>query len=109
LDRVLPVMAYIREHLAEPLPLDKLAGSLYMNKYHLCRVFKAATGLSVVDYIINCRIIRARELLRQGMRVQDAGEQAGFQNNVHFIRTFGKLTGTSPKRYARKYLTGATD
>ena len=56
-----------------------------------------------MDYVINCRILKARSLLRNGMRVQEVGENVGFRNNEHFIRTFKKLTGTPPKRYAMMY------
>ena len=69
----------------------------------LCHIFKEGTGFSLMDYVINCRILKARSLLRNGMRVQEVGENVGFRNNEHFIRTFKKLTGTPPKRYAMMY------
>lgn len=92
--------------MAEPLTLDIIASNCFINKYHLCHSFKAVTGFSVMEYIIHCRVLKARELLRKGMRVQEVGETVGFRNNEHFIRTFGALTGTSPKRYAKEYLAG---
>ena len=60
-----------------------------------------------MEYVIQRRIILARELLRQPISVQEAGERAGFQTNSHFIRTFRAYTGRSPKRYARQYLQSA--
>ena len=102
--KIAPLIRYIPAHIAEPLSLDSLAACFFVSKYHMCRVFKSATGFSVMEYIIHCRVLKARELLRQGLGVQEAGEQVGFRSNSHFIRTFGALTGTSPRRYARKYL-----
>jgi AraC-like DNA-binding protein len=90
--------------LGDLITLDALSERFFISKYHLCHVFKSATGLSVMDYVINCRILKAQELLRQGMRVQPVGERTGFRNTAHFIRTFRTLTGLSPKRYAKKYL-----
>ena len=104
--RITPILTFIEEHLSEPLSLDMIAANCFMNKYHLCHSFKAITGFSVMEYIIHCRVLKARELLRKGMRVQEVGETVGFRNNEHFIRTFGALTGTSPKRYAKEYLAG---
>lgn len=104
--RISPILEFIQEHLAEPLTLDVIAANCFINKYHLCHSFKAVTGFSVMEYIIHCRVLKARELLRKGMRVQEVGEAVGFRNNEHFIRTFGALTGTSPKRYAKEYLAG---
>ncbi|MEG2143798.1 MAG: AraC family transcriptional regulator [Oscillospiraceae bacterium] len=105
-ERISPILNYIAGHLAEPLTLNIISDNFFINKYHLCHIFKEATGFSVVEYIIHQRVIKARELLRTGMRVQEVSEAVGFQNNQHFIRTFGNLTGTSPKKYANKYLQG---
>ena len=104
--RITPILDYIEENIAEPLTLDRIATRFFMNKYHLCHSFKAVTGFSVMEYVIHCRVLKARELLRTGMRVQEVSEAVGFRSNEHFIRTFGALTGTSPKRYAKEYLAG---
>jgi AraC-like DNA-binding protein len=102
--KIAPLIKYIPAHIAEPLSLDGLAARFFINKYHMCHIFKSATGFSVMEYTIHCRVLKARELLRQGLAVQEAGERVGFRSNSHFIRTFGALTGTSPRRYAREYL-----
>ncbi len=103
LDKVSPILDYIQEHLEEPLTVENIAEVFFMSKYYLCHIFKEGTGFSLMDYVINCRVLKARSLLRQGMRVQEAGERAGFRSNEHFIRTFKKLTGTTPKRYGMMY------
>ncbi|MDR2522195.1 MAG: AraC family transcriptional regulator [Synergistaceae bacterium] len=102
--RIAPLIRYIPANIAESLSLDRLASQIFVSKYHMCRIFKSATGFSVTEYIIHCRVLKARELLRQGLHVQEVAERVGFHSNAHFIRTFGALTGTSPKRYAREYL-----
>ena len=104
--RVAPILDYIRDNLAEPLTLDQIAGRFFISKHYLCRIFKSATGFSVMEYIIYSRILRARQLLQEGVSVQQAGELSGFSDNSHFIRTFGHLTGTSPGRYAKEYQAG---
>ena len=101
--RVAPILDYIRDHLSEPLTLDLIAGQFFLSKHYLCRIFKSATGFSVMEYIIYSRVLRARQLLKEGVSVQQAGELSGFSDNSHFIRTFGHLTGTSPGRYAREH------
>ena len=103
--RVAPILDYIRDNLSEPLTLDQIAGKFFISKHYLCRIFKSATGFSVMEYIIYSRILRARQLLQEGVSVQQAGELSGFSDNSHFIRTFGHLTGTSPGRYAKEYQT----
>ena len=61
-----PILDYIRDNLAEPLTLDQIAGRFFISKHYLCRIFKSATGFSVMEYIIYSRILRARQLLRRG-------------------------------------------
>ena len=104
--RVSPILDYIRDNLAEPLTLDQIAGQFYISKHYLCRIFKAATGFSVMEYIIYSRVLRARQLLQEGVSVQQAGELSGFSDNSHFIRTFGHLTGLTPGKYAKEYQSG---
>ena len=69
-----PILDYIRDNLAEPLTLDQIAGRFFISKHYLCRIFKSATGFSVMEYIIYSRILRARQLLQEGVSVQQAGE-----------------------------------
>lgn len=99
------ILHYIQEHCEEKLTLDELSAKFFINKFHLCHVFKASTGLGVAEYIIKCRITKARDLLRRGYRVREVSERVGFHNDSHFIRTFRKLTGTSPKLYADQYVS----
>jgi len=103
--RVSPILDYIRDNLSEPLSLDQIASQFYLSKHYLCRIFKSATGFSVMEYIIYSRVLRARQLLQDGVSVQQAGEMSGFSDNSHFIRTFGHLTGVTPGRYAKEHLS----
>lgn len=98
------VLLYLKEHMAEKLTLDDIAANFYISKYHLSHCFKLATGFSIMEYLINTRILKACQLLREGVHVQDAGEAVGFQSNGHFIRTFSTFTGISPKQYTRRFM-----
>ena len=77
-----------------------------LSKHYLCHVFKKGTGFSVMEYVIQLRIITAQRLLRQGANVQEASERSGFQTYSHFIRTFNTYVGISPKKYAKLYRQG---
>ena len=63
--RVAPILDYIRDNLSDPLTLDQIASQFYISKHYLCRIFKAATGFSVMEYIIYSRVLRARQLLQE--------------------------------------------
>ena len=101
------ILLYIQEHCHEKLSLDELSTRFFINKYHLCHVFKNSTGLGVAEYVTKCRMTKARDLLRRGHRVHDVAERVGYRNDSHFTRTFRKFTGTSPKAYADQYGLGS--
>lgn len=100
--RIKPVIQYIRQNLSSDLSLNKLAAQFYISKYHLGYLFKKATSFTVNEYIISQRIMKARELLKNNIPVYMVGEMVGYSNDSHFIRTFKKLVGTSPKKYAKR-------
>ena len=103
LEKVIPILNYIQENLGMPLTTESIAKEFFMSRFYLCRLFKDGTGFGLIEYLINCRILKARALLRSGVSVQEAGECVGFNSNEHFIRTFKKTTGTTPKKYAMMY------
>lgn len=101
--KIVPVISYICDHCSQEINLDQLSQEFFISKYHLCRLFKAATGFSVGAYIINYRIRQASIMLRKGASVQSVGDQVGFNNTAHFIRTFRKIMGVPPGKYAREH------
>jgi len=101
-NKIRPVIQFIHKNIDADLSLDIISKNFYMSKYYLGSLFKKATGLALNEYIINYRIMTARELLKKDIPVSIAGEKVGFNNVSHFIRTFKKLTGLSPKQYALK-------
>lgn len=105
-DKVQPVLDYIQANYTHPLTLDDLSRHFLMGKHYLCHLFKNCTGFSVMEYVIQLRVLEAQRLLRQGASVQEAGEQAGFQTYAHFIRTFSAVSGISPKQYAKQFKNG---
>lgn len=98
-----PVITYINEHINEELSLDILSKQLFVNKYYLSHRFKDVMGFTLSEYIIQRRLYHAKLLLRQGCSVTLAGERSGFNSSAHFIRTFVKFVGISPKQYAKQY------
>lgn len=104
-ENMLPVVNYIKSHISEELTLDVLCQQTFMNKYYLSKRFKQIVGISISDYIIRTRLAAARSFLRQGMSVTMAGEKSGFNSSAHFIRTFMKHVGITPRRYAQQFKT----
>ena len=98
--RVRNIQKFIAANLSAELSLDALAKEFYLSKRHLEHIFKEYCGFSVGEYITNVRIIKARELLQQGLSVSLVGDRVGYHNLSHFSRVFKQHTGISPKKYA---------
>lgn len=93
-------ISYINNHLDQPLSLDILADQVYLNKFYLAEKFKSETGFTINQYIINRRVIVAQTYLQEGMSVIETTGKVGYENESHFIRTFKKHVGVTPKQYA---------
>ena len=96
------VTAYIEEHLAEPVPLAKLAELANLSTYHFCRAFKQSFGVPPHRYHTSQRIERAKTLLaKPAFSVTNIGLTLGFSDTSSFTAAFRKTTGLTPTAYHR--------
>ena len=93
------ILRYIGQHLTEPLDVDTLAGRFYLSRYYLMHRFKTVTGYTVHQYITQKRLLQAGELIRSGVPVMKAAEQAGFQEYSTFLRAFQGTFHVSPREF----------
>jgi AraC family transcriptional regulator len=95
------VLEYIHEHLDAELSLDQLAAVARISPYYFARLFKNSTGLPPPQYVIACRIERAKELLRERKRLPlaEVATEVGFAHQSHFTRHFKRLVGVAPRRF----------
>ncbi|AFZ27557.1 DNA-binding domain-containing protein, AraC-type [Cylindrospermum stagnale PCC 7417] len=93
-------MEYIHDNLDKDLSLAEISAVVSMSMYHFSRLFKQSTGFAPHQYVINCRIEKAKILLTRSEKTIDQIYQlVGFQNQSHFTNVFRKLMGTTPKVY----------
>ena len=91
---------YINEHLSEDLSLEAIASSIGMSKYHFCRAFRQAKGLSPWQYVIQQRIEAAKRLLViPQLSIAQISQRLGFSTQGQFTNFFRKYVGVSPKQY----------
>lgn len=95
--RISSVILYINENLGEKINLDTLADKFFIDKYHLCRIFKKSTGYTLNRYINHKRLLLVRELHAKGQSLLEASTNAGFNNYSHFYRMYVKENGEPPK------------
>ncbi len=92
--------AYMEAHYEEPLSLEQICKYAQVSRTYFCSLFKLLTGCTFVEYLSNCRIRRARQLLEDTeLSVADISARTGFHDGAHFSRTFHRITGLSPRDY----------
>ena len=102
--RLQRVLEHIREHLATELKVAELALSAGMSQYYFSKLFKMSTGRTPHQYVMQQRIERAQQLLREGpMSLSDIGRQVGFETQSHFTSVFRRLVGATPKVFRQMH------
>lgn len=94
------VVDYIHEHLDLDLGLEELATVVQMSSHYFCQQFKQSTGMTPHQYVIRCRVERAKELLLQAeLAIADIARSVGFVDPRHLTRHFKRLMGITPKTF----------
>lgn len=100
--QVIPtVIQYLNEHLTDNITLDDLSGLFFISKHHLNKLFRKATGTTVMDYLIHKRIAFAQQLMTQGESAGRAALRSGFHDYSVFYRAYKRILGYSPSEYQR--------
>jgi AraC-like DNA-binding protein len=97
------VKRYVDEHYHEKLSLDDLTEAVYLSPYYLSHLFKAETGCSPIQYVINRKMEIARKLLAHpDLTVSQVAKQVGYESIHYFSRLFAAVEGVSPTSYRKK-------
>ncbi|HEU0311487.1 MAG TPA: helix-turn-helix domain-containing protein [Sphingomicrobium sp.] len=99
--------ARLKRDFREPCAVSKSVAQSPLPERTLKRRFKAATGLSIIDYVQNLRIEEAKHLLETtDQPVDGIGAQVGYDNLSFFRQLFRRRCGLSPARYRRLFRSG---
>ena len=90
------IIEYLNTFIDKNIPLDRIAKRFFISKYHLCRIFKEYSGVSVHAYIRHKRIMYAKQLIDSGETAQRAADAAGFGDYSAFYRAYVKIVGKCP-------------
>jgi AraC family transcriptional regulator len=94
------VLAYIQAHLTQELSLTTLAAVVHLSPDHFARLFKQATGRTPHQYVLWCRMERAKQLLAEtDVPLSMIGLQVGCTDQSAFTVRFRKRVAMTPKAY----------
>lgn len=95
---------FIHDNILMDMSLDELSQHANLSKYHFLRMFRQQFGITPHQYILNCRINRAREDLESGTPLDDVVFEYGFSDLSHFNRRFKPIYGMTPRQYQQHCL-----
>ncbi|MEX6501354.1 helix-turn-helix domain-containing protein [Pseudomonas zhanjiangensis] len=91
---------YIDGHLDQPLSLGQLAAYCALSEYHFARMFQLSFGLPPHRYLLNRRLARAQQLLRQTrLPFGEIALSCGFASASHFSNRFRQAFAATPGQY----------
>ena len=97
---------YVHRHLDRHISVDELASAACMSKSTFYRYFRNEFGMTPLQYINQQRMERAETLLQRPERtVTDVSYALGFSSVSHFIGTFKRHAGCTPKTYQQRCLS----
>mgnify|MGYP002744863899 CR=1 FL=1 len=105
-DPVGRTMAWALEHLAEPLPVDRLAGAAQMSVRSFIRAFRSATGDTPAAWVRSQRVGQAQRLLEStDLTVEQVASACGFGSAVTMRQVFSATVRAAPSAYRRRFRT----
>ena len=101
--KITRTLAYMKQHLDQPLHLDTLAAIANLSRSRYSALFKEQTGFAPMDYFNRLRMHRACQLLdTTDFNVKSVASRLGFQDPLYFSRVFRSITDVSPVEYRGK-------
>ena len=98
------IISYIENNYSNPdLKIEDISRHTFTNSSHLCFVFKKETGKTIIEFLTEKRINKAKELIDAGNHtVFDVAERVGYEDSNYFSRCFKKTYGLPPSKYIEK-------
>jgi len=94
------VREFIEAHLEQNISIQALAATAGLSMFHFARAFKQSEGMTPHDYLVQCRVRRARDLLAAtDLPLSEIALAAGFADQSHCARRFREHVGVTPSSY----------
>ncbi len=96
-------LQYIENNYASEISIKNIADYVGLNRNYYSSVMKKELGVTLQQYVIQYRINKACELLRNmELSIGDVSRSVGYTDPLGFSKVFKKLKGCSPKQYRER-------
>ncbi|NLC53844.1 MAG: response regulator [Firmicutes bacterium] len=102
--RVDEIRRYLETNYAEDITLSAMAEKYKISPGYLSLLFTERTGKKFSDYLTDCRINKAKELLKHTeMRIYEIATAVGYNDPYYFSSCFKKITNKTPSEYRENF------
>ncbi|MBR2634774.1 MAG: AraC family transcriptional regulator [Clostridia bacterium] len=103
-ETVYRIQKQMEENCRASFTLEGLAAQYSLSPSNLSHRFKRITGVSVMEYLISCRMALAKRLLSEtDLEIGRIVEACGFSDSSNFSRSFRQRNGLSPSDFRKQY------
>ena len=93
-------VAYLCENFNKEISVQDIADAVGVSRFYLSRIFKANTGVTLMDYLNKLRFSKAEALLKStDMSINEIAKAVGFNNISYFNRKFKQMFGMTPSQF----------
>ena len=97
------LVEYLDAHYSQPITVEKMLKDVPLSRRSIETRFKKAMGVSIYQYVLDCRIKKVAQLLRTTNRsLQEISAEAGISDYNSLLRLFKKTMHCTPSEYRRK-------
>ena len=97
-------LGFIDANFQRDLSIEEIADASGLNRSYFSRLFKETFGQSPQQFLIQYRLTKAAELLKNTqISVAEVGRSVGYDNQLHFSRAFKSVFGVPPSEYRNRH------
>jgi len=103
MELITPALCKIHVDYGKKITIDELAELCNITKYHFCRIFRKAVGMTAMQYLLLYRLKIADIMLKNSDRkIFEISSMCGFEDECYFSRCYKKTKGISPRQGREK-------
>jgi len=99
-DRIKSAVEFIEAYYDQPITITDIAYEINLSAGHLAHRFKERMGVTLIEYLTNMRIERAKNLLlTTDRKCCNLYYEVGYNSQAYFARKFKEVVGMSPAQF----------
>lgn len=99
------IASYLQKQFKENIAIEDISKELNLSSSYISHTFKESTGYTVMQYLMEYRLIQAKYLIEitgETKTIKEISMECGFESDAHFNRFFKKKIGVTPNEYRKK-------